>query len=144
MVYLVNKANETEHHLKNKMMPLVHFILESHNISKVKGTFFLQCSHNTTEEEIISFCYRSIYSRTTKVSFILNPENLDEIAFNNLRKTYETIIGSIKEMRSVNVVMIFGEEKKDYIESIKSSLFFMRYARKLDYNIKNNDAKATF
>lgn len=90
----------------------------------------------------MSFCYRSVYSKTTKASFILNPENLTKSSFNKLRVCYEEIIASIKKTRSLNVVIIFGDSNKDYIDSLKNSLFFVRYVRKLDPSINNGSSRA--
>ena len=71
-----------------------------------------------------------------KISFIINPENLNKQNFNVLKESYERILSDVKRSRSTNVMILMSRKNDDYMSVFKGSKFFTKYARKINDEIR--------
>ena len=121
------------------LMNLVIYIKETHGVRLIKGSNILLCSKHSSHEEITAFCYRSLYSKSSGIFYVLNPENLDKDRFNLLRSTYETILESKPKSASANVIFIMSRPNLDYSSSLMKSQHFCKYLRKIREHIDDQE-----
>lgn len=119
------------------MFKLIQLIFETHEIESPKGSQFIICTESTTEEELIAFCFRSIYSKASKGYFLLHPEQLSRDLFRKLVELYESILKSDEGSRTANVLLVFNKFNAEYIMTIRHSNFFIKYVTRLAPRILN-------
>lgn len=78
----------------------------------------------------------------SKVSFIINPENLSKQNFNILKENYEKVLSDKNRSRSTNVLIIMSRKNSDYLSVFKESNFFTKYSRKVQKELKNPNTLA--